>query len=71
MHYLIEIIFILTGATSLSASLLDWNWFFTTQNTQWVVKNVGRKQARLFYGVLGVILIAAGTFFLLSQILSV
>ncbi|MDE5710602.1 immunity 17 family protein [Bacteroides sp.] len=65
-HYFIQGIFALTGTMSLLAALLDWEWFFTAQNTQFVVRNVGRKQARWFYGVLGVILIATAIFFFVS-----
>ena len=65
-HYFIQGIFALTGTMSLLAALLDWEWFFTAQNTQFVVRNVGRKQARWFYGVLGVILITTAIFFFVS-----
>lgn len=65
-HYFIQGIFALTGTVSLLAALLDWEWFFTAQNTQFVVRNVGRKQARWFYGVLGVILITTAIFFFVS-----
>jgi len=50
----------------LLAAILDWNWFFTARNTQFIVQNVGRRQARLFYGVLGVILIGTSIFFFLN-----
>lgn len=65
-QYVIQGIFVLAGVTSLLAALLDWNWFFTAQNTQFVVRNVGRKQARWFYGVLGVVLIGTAIFFFLN-----
>ena len=65
-QYLIQGIFAAAGIVSLLAALLDWNWFFTTRNTQFIVRNVGRRQARLFYGILGVILIATAVFFVLN-----
>ena len=65
-HYIIQGIFALTGLISLLAALLDWNWFFTARNTQFIVQNVGRLQARLFYGVLGLLLIATAAFFMLE-----
>lgn len=65
-QYVIQGIFIFAGIISLLAALLDWNWFFTARNTQFIVRNVGRKQARWFYGVLGVILICTAIFFLLN-----
>lgn len=65
-QYVVQGIFALAGVTSLLASLLDWNWFFTTRNAQSIVRNVGRKRARLFYGVLGIILIGMAVFFFLE-----
>ena len=65
-HYIIQGIFALTGLISLLAALLDWNWFFTARNTQFIVQNVGRLQARLFYVVLGLLLIATAAFFMLE-----
>lgn len=65
-QYLIQGIFAVAGIISLLAALLDWNWFFTAHNTQFIVRNVGRRQARLFYGVLGLILIATAVFFALN-----
>lgn len=62
-HYIILSIFALTGIVSLLAALLDWDWFFTAKNSRFIVQNVGRKQARRFYGVLGAILIATAAFF--------
>ena len=51
-QYIVQGIFALAGIISLLASLLNWNWFFTTRN-----------RARLFYGILGVILIGMAIFF--------
>jgi hypothetical protein len=48
------------------ASILNWNWFFTAQNAQLIVRNVGRRRARLFYGLLGVIMIGMAVFFFLN-----
>ena len=64
--YLIQAIFALAGLTSLLAALLDWDWFFNARNAQVIVGNVGRRRARWFYGVLGVILIATAIFFILN-----
>jgi len=33
-QYIVQGIFALAGITSLLASLLNWNWFFTTRNAQ-------------------------------------
>lgn len=65
-QYIVQGIFVVAGIISLLAALLDWDWFFTAQNTQFVVRNVGRKQARWFYGILGIILICMAIFFFLN-----
>lgn len=62
-HYIIQGIFALAGILALLASVLDWDWFFTARNAQFVVRNVGRRQARWFYGTLGLILLGMAAFF--------
>ena len=63
VHYLIQGIFVLVGLLAILASWFNWNWFFKAQNTQSLVKNVGRKQARLFYAVLGLLMISTAIYF--------
>ena len=65
-QYIVQGIFAVAGIISLLDAILDWDWFFTAQNTQFVVRNVGRRQARWFYGVLGMILIGTAVFFFLN-----
>ncbi|MCI1648049.1 MAG: immunity 17 family protein [Bacteroides sp.] len=65
-QYIIQFIFIVAGIIAVLAALLNWEWFFTAQNTQVIVKNVGRQRARLFYGILGFILISMSVFFFLQ-----
>lgn len=65
-QYIVQGIFAVAGIISLLAAIFDWEWFFTARNTQFAVKGVGRKRARLFYGVLGVILIGMSVFFFLN-----
>ena len=62
-QYIVQGIFALAGIVSLLASLLNWDWFFTTRNAQTIVRNVGRNRARLFYGILGIIIIGMAIFF--------
>ena len=66
MHYLIQGIFVLVGLLVVLASFFNWDWFFKAQNTQLLVKNVGRKQARLFYAFLGVLMITSAVYFFLE-----
>ena len=63
MHYLIQGIFVMVGLLAILASLFNWDWFFQSQNSQFIVKNVGRKQARLFYAFLGILMIATAIYF--------
>ncbi|MBQ5644881.1 MAG: immunity 17 family protein [Bacteroidaceae bacterium] len=66
IHHIIQLIFLLAGITALLASLLDWEWFFTTENTRYLVKRFKRKGARWIYGIIGVLFIAAAIYFYLQ-----
>ena len=63
MHYIIQGIFVVVGLLAILASLFNWDWFFQSQNTQFIVHNVGRKQARMFYALLGLLMIATAVYF--------
>ena len=62
-HYFIISLFALSGIVSLLAAVLDWDWFFTAQNTRFIVRNLGRHRARWCYGVLGVVLMGMAVVF--------
>lgn len=66
MHYLIQGIFVIVGLLSVLAALFNWDWFFTTHNTRFIVSNAGRGRARLFYAALGLLMIATGVYFFLN-----
>ncbi len=66
IHYVIQSLFVLVGLLALLAALFNWDWFFTAQNTRFIVANAGRKRARLFYAAIGILMIATGVFFFLS-----
>ena len=65
-QYIVQGIFVVAGIISLLAAVFDWEWFFTARNKQFAVTSEGRKRARLFYGVLGIILIGKSVFFFLN-----
>lgn len=65
-HYVIQGLFVLIGCVVVLAAIFNWNWLFTAKNSQFIVKSAGRKQARLFYGIVGCLMIATGIFFFLS-----
>ncbi|MBP1593383.1 MAG: putative transrane protein [Bacteroidetes bacterium] len=62
-QYIVQGLFIVAGIISILAALFNWNWFFSAQNAQFIVRNIGRKWARVFYGTLGIVLITAAVFF--------
>lgn len=66
MHYIIQGIFVIIGSLSVLASIFNWDWFFTAQNTRYIVNNVGRKRARLFYAALGILMIATACYFFME-----
>ena len=63
LHNIVQLIFLLAGIVSLLASLLDWDWFFTTENASFLVKRFGRNGARWTYGTIGAIFIFAAVYF--------
>lgn len=65
-HYIIQSVFVLVGILSILASVFNWEWFFTAHNSQFIVRNLGRNKARIFYALLGIGMIAAGVYFFLS-----
>ena len=66
MHYFIQGIFAVVGLLAILASAFNWNWFFKSQNTRYIVSNVGRKRARLFYALLGLLMIATAIYFFME-----
>jgi hypothetical protein len=65
-EYFILSLFLLLGLLSLIASLLNSHWFFHTGSALFFVEKIGLKGARLFYGVLGLILISCSVMGYLS-----
>lgn len=66
MHYFIQGIFAVIGILAILAAIFNWDWFFTAQNTRFIVNNVGRKRARLFYALLGLLMIATACYFFME-----
>lgn len=57
-HYLIILIFALTGAVTLWASVRDSDWFFTSRNTAYFVTRFGRRITRLVYFLIALLLLS-------------
>lgn len=53
-------IFALPGIVALLAALFNWDWFYETRTASFFVNQMGRGSARLFYGLLGAMLLVAG-----------
>lgn len=66
MHYFIQGIFAVVGLLAILASAFNWDWFFKSPNTRYIVSNVGRKRARLFYALLGLLMIATAIYFFME-----
>ena len=52
------------GAIATVCAALDNDWFFNHYKTALLVKLFGRPGARIFYGVMGLLMIGSGVFFL-------
>lgn len=63
MHHIIQTLFLLAGLTALLAAIFNWKWLFESENAAPVVKFLGRKGCRYFYGIIGVLLIVAAICF--------
>ncbi|MCC7012787.1 MAG: immunity 17 family protein [Planctomycetes bacterium] len=61
----LALIVIAVGAFSLLCAIKDWDWFILSAKAKLVVLLLGRKGARIFYAVLGIVLIAMGVIVLL------
>ncbi|MGL4412185.1 MAG: immunity 17 family protein [Bacteroidales bacterium] len=57
--YFSAFIFALPGAIALMAALLNWEWFYKTRTASFFVDQLGRIGARIFYSILGALLIVA------------
>ncbi len=62
-HHFLQSLFALIGLIALLAAIFNWDWFFTAQNAQYIVKKIGRRRARFFYAILGLIFIGAAIAF--------
>ena len=58
-----SIILILAGLYSIIGAIGNWDWFMENRKARRWVKLIGRNRARIFYILLGTILIVIGTLF--------
>lgn len=56
-NILVAILVVAGGVLSIVASIFNWNWFFENRRAYIFNKILGRTGARIFYNVLGIILL--------------
>ena len=59
---------IAAGTFAICGAVLDWNWFMNNRKAQFFVRLFGRAGTRLFYVILGTILIIMGALMLTGVI---
>lgn len=59
-EYIVFSLFILLGVIAGAAGIFNIEWFFTTDQTKFIIKHFGRMGARIIYGIEGLALIACG-----------
>lgn len=59
-EYFILGLFVFLGLLSTAAALFNFEWYFQTSSARTFVHWLGRAGARIFYGLLGLALIACG-----------
>ena len=57
-------VFILSGLFCIVSAICNFDFFFSNRRARKFVSLLGRKGARVFYGILGIFLIAMGISFL-------
>ncbi len=65
---LFAILFTLIGLFTLLASALNWDFYFDSRKAKYIVKFFGRKGARIFYAIVGLLLLGIGSASLLGFI---
>lgn len=57
---LFGLVFVAVGAFSLLGGICNWEWFMNSAKARFMVKILSRNGARIFYGILGLALLAFG-----------
>jgi hypothetical protein len=52
---------IVIGAFALVAAVLNWDWYYQLDKARWLESWCGRSGMRVFYGLLGIVLIMLGS----------
>lgn len=60
MMIVMGLVFAAIGLFSLMGAVMNWDWYFNNRRARGVVAIFGRNGARIFYGILGVFIMAIG-----------
>ena len=56
--YIVFTLFLLCGLLAVGAALFRWQWFFDTRNGRAMQRALGRRGVRVFYLLLGLLILA-------------
>lgn len=56
----VGLILVAGGIFSICGAVFDWDWFINHYKAQFFVTLIGREGARIFYGILGAVLVVMG-----------
>ena len=59
-NFTIGVLLFLAGAFSTYCAAMDYDWYMDSRKARFLVTLVGRPMARLFYMVLGIVVMVAG-----------
>lgn len=60
MEILMVLIIVACGIFSICGAVFNWDWYFNNRKARGVVAIFGRTGARIFYTILGVVIIVMG-----------
>ena len=69
MMIVMGLVFAAIGLFSLMGAVMNWDWYFNNRRARGVVAIFGRKGARIFYGILGVFIMAIGAVAVIGGVL--
>ena len=69
MMIVMGLVFAAIGLFSLMGAVMNWDWYFNNRRARGVVAIFGRNGARIFYGILGIFIMAIGAVAVIGGIL--
>jgi hypothetical protein len=57
----IGLVLVAAGLFSICGAVFDWDWFINSYKARFFVSIFGRNGARIFYGILGLVIVVMGT----------